>query len=102
MPWVVQRGLRTHGEKQHPKEELEAMGTMEKVWNAFCRKLSPAGCELMTLQAAQVMPKIIVVVLHPWEDSLPSMGSNKVVLEVKCPMTDPHCSVKFQRKKWLL
>lgn len=46
------------GEEQHPKEDLGALGVMEKAWNVFCRKLSPTGCELMTLPAIQVIPKI--------------------------------------------
>lgn len=67
------------------------------------KKLSPTGCELMTLPAAQVIPKIGPAgLLLPQEDSLPLMGNDKVVLEVECLAMVPHCSVKLQTGKELV
>lgn len=68
--------------KATSQRAARSQGVNGEALECVCRKLALAGCELMTLPAAQVIPKSMSWLLILQEDSLPVMGenSNKVML----------------------
>ena len=60
--------------KATSQKEARSQGVNVEARECVCRKLALAGCELMTLPAAQVIPKPMSWLLILQEDSLPVMA----------------------------